>query len=256
MLDQYDSTLLLPDDHGVDLVLLYGLSAFWKPDLRLRRPYRMVPPYIGGVTPAEALPMPARLRDHLLITFVAYDEHCLRVGAELLRTLRDPQVGVVSISRDPAAARRLLDGSGLVPDRVLTLPLQLDPHVFGFLQVSSAALLSNGFIQIMDSLALGCPVITLSRGAGVGMGSLNLVSRFAPYVSLDESLAKQYRRLTEWLRRSPFPPRLAEDLRRERQGAQLSADLVEELVDLGPVRRPGWLPLQRIRASMGRRAGR
>jgi hypothetical protein len=237
-LDQYYSRALIPDREGVDLVLLYGLRAFWQRDAALPRRCRLVPPFIDRVTPAAELPVPAARPGAPLVTFVAYDEHCLRGGAELLRSLGDRDAAVVSISRDPDAARRLLRDVG-GPDRVLALPLQLDPPVFGYLRASSVGIVSNGFIQIMDCLALGCPVVTLSRGGDLGMNDLNIDARFAPYVSLGDSREEQARKLAEWLRTPPIPPALARRLTAERHGAQRSADLVERLATRRH-RRPRW----------------
>jgi hypothetical protein len=52
---------------------------------------------------------------------------------------------------------------------------------------------------------------------------------------------EQCRRHIGWLRRSPFPPTLAGDFGRERNGAQLTADLVEDLVELAAAHRRGRL---------------
>jgi hypothetical protein len=243
VLDQYYSGNLLPDRRGVDAVLLYGLKTFWPEASRLRRPYVMVPPFIERVTPDARLPAPARLLRRPLVTFVAYEDHCLHEGAQTLRGLDDPAAGVVSISHNRPLARRLLHDAGLDADRTLALPLQSDEDVFGFLYASRVSLVSNGFIQIMDSVALGCPVIALARPGSVGMNGLNVNERFLPYVSLIDNREDQCRKLNHWLQHCPFPPALRHELSNERGGIMRSADLVERVASWGPrrlVRR--WRP--------------
>jgi hypothetical protein len=246
VLDQYYSPTLLPHRRGVDVVLLYGLETFWRKEIqKLRRPYVMVPPFINGVTPRSRLPAPTWLLGDRLITFIAYEDHCLREGAELLRTLEDSTAVVVSISHNPPMAARLLQEAGLDRDRTVVLPLQSDEHVFGFLHASRLALLSNGFIQIMDALALACPVIALARPGGAGMNHLNISDRFEPYVSLNDNREDQYHKMNRWLHQSPFPPALREELGNERGGAVRSADLVERIASWGPHRVvPRWRRLR------------
>lgn len=236
VLDQYYSPILLPHRRGVDVALLYGLEPFWRDQFPLRRPYVMVPPFIKGVTPRSLLPASAGRLGDRLITFIAYEDHCLREGTELLRAVEDSTAVVVSISHNPPIAAQLLQEAGLDRDRTVVLSLQSDEHVFGFLQASRLALLSNGFIQIMDALALACPVIALARPGGVGMNQLNISDRFEPYVSLNDNREDQYRKLSQWLHQSPFPPALRWELSNERGGAVRSAELIEHITSRGPHR--------------------
>src|SRR5205085_37268 len=94
---------------------------------------------------------------------------------------------------------------------------------------SKLALLSNGFLQIMDSLAMACPVVTLERGTGVGMNELNVDSRFQSWVSLQEALPTQLRRIREWLSASPFSDELKRKVSCERHGASYCANRIESL---------------------------
>jgi hypothetical protein len=244
VLDQYYRDALLPPRRGADAILLYGLATFWGEEPRLRRGYVMVPPFIAGVSSPAELPIPSRLRRRPLITFVAYEEQILRRGAALLSALDEPTAAVVSISHDPPAAGRLLREAGWDPDRIVTLPLQPDQQLFGFLQASRAALLSNGFIQIMDSLALACPVVALDRGPKAGMSTLNIDSRFEPYVSLNDDREAQCRKLNSWLQRSPFTHVQHQALLAERGGASRCADIVEALAASRPGPLAPWLRLR------------
>jgi hypothetical protein len=228
VLDQYYNDQLVPDTAGVDLLLLYGLRAFWQDRPRLGPGVELVPPFIEAVTPPAELPVPEALRDRPWLTVVAYQDEILARGIELAARPEARGANVLTLSRAPDEARRLLDRAGIAPERSLALPPQDDATLFGLLGASRVAVISNGFLQIMDTLALACPVICLPRG--VGITAYNVDDIFRRYVSIDEGPWRQRRRLADWLRRSPFPPALRAALATERGGARRSADRIESLV--------------------------
>ena len=67
---------------------------------------------------------------------------------------------------------------------------------------SRVTLISNGFLQIMEALAMGSPVIALKRSHGVGMTVFNIDKRFVPFVSFEESQKQQGERILKWLKKS------------------------------------------------------
>jgi glycosyltransferase involved in cell wall biosynthesis len=169
------------------------------------------------------------------VTFLSYEETVLRAGVDLLAALGEDEAAAVVISRTPGEATDLLRAAGLDLDKILVLPPQSDADLFGLIGAGRVALVSNGFLQIMDALALGCPVIALARGHGVGMTDLNIAEQFYPYVSFGASQAEQVARLRGWLSTSPFSPALMAALARERGGIVYSADEIEALVCCGSV---------------------
>jgi hypothetical protein len=241
VLDQYYNDWLLPETEGVDLLLLYGLRTFW-PRARLRPPAELVPPFIEAVTPAAELPVPAHLASRPWITLVAYQDEILARGVELAASPEAAEAAILTVSREPVRARRLLDEAGIGSERSAALGLPDDATLFGLLGASRVAILSNGFLQVMDSLAMACPVVCLPRGAGIT--AYNIDDRFRPYVSIDEGLPQQRERLATWLRRTPISPALQADLATERGGVSCSADRIEALasahVRLAPERRLAW----------------
>lgn len=230
VLDQYYNDWLMPNKDGVDLVLQYGLKSFWKGDARLPRPYVMVPPFIDSVTPIEELPVPSHLRGYPWLALITYEMSVLKTGIDLLATLGNVEAAIINVSTDPASADRLMDEAGINPERRWSLPLQLDSVVFGLMGASRVTLISNGFLQIMEALAMGSPVIALQRSHGVGMTVFNIDKRFVPFVSFGESQEQQRERILRWLKKSPFPASLLEDLKSERDGTRVCADLIEDLV--------------------------
>lgn len=236
VLDQFYNRWLLPDCRNVDLALLYGLRTFWPERRRLPHPYVMIPPFIEAVTPKAALPVPAELQGLPWVTVIAYEPEILRQGVALVGDLRDRPVGIIVVSHQPAEAGRLLAEVGVAPAGVATLPLQGDATVFGLMGASRVTIVSNGFLQIMEALAMACPVICVDRG-GVGITSFNIDRRFASYVSIGENAHQQRERLRRWLEASPFSARQRAALQAERNGAQRCADLIEALVARGPARR-------------------
>jgi hypothetical protein len=230
ILDQFYYPWLLPPRNGVSLVLLYALASFWGEELRqLSPPYEITPPFIEAVTPKGDLPVPAAFRDSPWITLVAYDDYVLHKGLELLARLKAKRSIMIAISSDPENCRTQADEAGLQMDRLLTLALQDDANAFGFFAASKISIVSNGFLQIMEVLAMGCPVIALERGSGIGMSELNIAEQFIPYASFNETSDQQAARLEKWLDADPFPSALAARLKLERHGCTHCANRIEEV---------------------------
>ena len=105
------------------------------------------------------------------------------------------------------------------------MPLLKDADLFGWIATSRAAVVSNGFMQMMEVLALGCPAICVDRG--IGMWSWSLAKELSPYLSLGEKPEQQQERLAGWLRKSPLSDEQQAALKLERHGARVCADLFE-----------------------------
>jgi hypothetical protein len=236
VLDQFYNSWLLPPTEGVDLVLLYGLSAFWGRELFLPPPYEITPPFIEAVTPRADLPVPTDLHARPWITLVAYDDYVCRKGIELMADLGDDSPALIAISRDPKLSTELARFAGLPRSRFVSLPLQHDEVVFGFFGASAVVLVSNGFLQIMEALAMGAPVIALERGTGVGMNSLNIDNRFVPYVSFGEEQSVQVQRIHGWLKANPLSEEMRLRLRCERHGLVCCANRIEQVYRHGQAR--------------------
>jgi hypothetical protein len=256
VLDQFYNNWLVPDKSMVDLIFLYGLKSFWQEDAHLRHPYVLTPPFIEAVTRKSQLPVPAHLHDRKWLTLVAYSSAVLRKGIRLLGSLGDVDAAFITVSHRPEEAAELLDKIGVPSSRYAALPLQSDANVYGLTQASSATIISNGFLQIMDSLAMGTPVIALKRGHGVGMGSLNIDDRFLPFVSFYQTREQQRERLLQWLKADPFPPSLLEALQSERGGTRMCADMIEELMTKRRMKRRVALRVERLFSNFGRAVSR
>jgi hypothetical protein len=229
VIDQFYNHDLMPHKEGVDLVLLYALASFWRDDLRIGPPFEIVPPFIEAVTPKSELPVPERLHVRQWITFVAYDEYVCRVGFELLAQLVEEEPIIIAISRNVELCREFALSRNIDLSRIVALPLQNDANVFGFFAQSAVTLVSSGFLQIMEALAMGSPVIALERGGGVGMTGFNIDQRFVPYVSFEQNSQQQLERIRGWLRQSPFTPELRASLACERHGTAFCANRIEAI---------------------------
>jgi len=227
VLDQFYNNSLIPDTRDIDLVLLYGLRTFWERDFRLGLPFVLVPPFVETVTPTADLPIPAHLRSAPWVTVIAYQQEILERGVALAAQARRSEVVIITVSHAPDEARGVLDKAGISSNRSVTLPLQSDATVFGLMGASRVAIISNGFLQIMEALAMACPVICLPRG--VGITSFNIDERFGRYVSIDESEHRQRDRLIHWLAETPFSSAMRAALATERGGLRRCADLIEEV---------------------------
>jgi len=224
--DDFGSGRLQPD-----LVLLYGLRCFW--NRHETRSWVLVPPFISEVAPKRRLAVPAALHTAPWIAVLGFEPMVLRRGIELAASLPSREFALVTVSEDPTAARTEACAAGIPPDRTVALPLQPDAELFGLISASAVSILANGFMQIMESLALGCPALCIHRG--IGMDKPLLDSRFEPYVSLQEPEERQRERLMSWLAASPFPPDLARGLAGERDGAAVCADRIQHLWESPPV---------------------
>lgn len=251
--DQYYRPSLVPPRASADLILLYCLQTFWEGIQPIGSPYRLIPPFIEDVTPPEALPLAADFPLTNRITCIAYEESILRLGIQLVAGLRREDVSFIVISPQPDRAAELLRDVNLNGCATANLPMQPDAVVFGCIESSRVSILSNGFIQVMDALALGCPVITLKRDNNVGLNELNYDTRFHPFMSFDESETAQRARIERWLKCSPFSPDLVVKLKRERNGTATCADLIETLVSL-PREKPHQTWLQRLVHTLSLRA--
>ncbi len=222
LLDQfYKRWLHRPAPH-VDLTLLYGLRPLWSPaELGFDRRTRLVPPFIGEVAQAQALPL--RLDERPLVTVLGFDPGVLAGGIETCAGL--PGVRVATLSPDVARAAAALRAAGL-PDAD-ALPLQPDAQLFGLLAHSRAVLLANGYMQILEALALGCPALCIERGVGLPAWALD--ARLKPYVSIGEEASTRRARLRAFLAASPFAPDVLRALRAERGGAELAARQIARL---------------------------
>jgi hypothetical protein len=225
LLDQYYSDWLLHRRPDIDLLLLYALRPFWSTgELNFERHYRLLPPFIERVTAAGDLPVPATVRGRPWVTVLGFDAAVLHVGVALAASA-PADVAIVAISPRPDMAARLMAEHGVGADRAVALDLQSDADLFGAIAASRVTILANGYMQIMEALALGCPAICIDRG--VGLPDWSLDERFKPYVSIGEAEDVQRRRLAEWLCASPFDPDFAGALSHERHGARHAAQLID-----------------------------
>jgi hypothetical protein len=157
VLDQFYNNWMKPDEKGVDLLLLYGLESFWGEDVKINPPYMLVTPFIEGVTPKNDLPVPSHLHEQKWMTLIAYSDDVLWRGIELLSTLGDVSAVFIIVSPVPSRAVQILEEADIPAHKYVVLPSQSDANVYGLTQASCAVLVSNGFLQIMDSLALERP---------------------------------------------------------------------------------------------------
>jgi hypothetical protein len=220
---------------GVDLLLLYGLASMWEGRIDGSEDYEVVPPFVDDLTPADRLPLPGGLRGGPWVTVLGLDEQVLRGGIALLAGVEGERPTAVTVSSDPGMAGRLLDEAGIPRDRRAALPLLPDRDLFGLLAASRVAIVANGFMQMMEALAVGCPAICIDRG--IGMDPWALDETWRPYVSLGESPERQQARLAAWLRERPFTASQLAALARERGGGAAAADRLER-VALRPRLRP------------------
>lgn len=227
LLDQHYNLDLRSPHWGVDLLLLYGLRSLWEGEVDLPGRHAVIPPFIDEVTPASALGAPPGFEGLPRVTVLGYDERVLRGGVALLGRLERHRPAVIAVNREPRLAERLMDEAGIGPERRLALPLLRDPDLFGWMATSRVTILANGFMQMMEALALGCPALAIDRGLGMWGGSLD--DNFVPYLSNCETPGQQLARLDGWLEGCPFTAAQLEALRRERSGASACADHLERV---------------------------
>jgi len=223
----------------VDMILLYGLKCFWELHANKRKRWTIISPFIGEVTPAASLPAPPSAPRVLILggeTIVLNEGIELMAG--LLAGLEGEFPQVVTVSREPTMAAQQMAEAGIPATHAVALPLQSDATLFGLMQSSAAAIMANGFMQMTESLALGCPAVLIDRGLGMWPGQVNEV--FEPYVSFAREKEEHRQALRGWLRQSPFDARLQERLQQERNGAIECAAHIERLLANPPVWRMKW----------------
>jgi hypothetical protein len=224
LLEQYYD-LGTPGRFDVDMMLLYGLKCFWERRANSRRRWVIVSPFIGDVTPTAELPVPAPPDGAPRVLILGGESIVLDEGIKLAAELADMSPQVVALNGDPSSVARKMAEAGIPDTHVVTLPLQSDAQLFGLLQSSDAAIMANGFMQMTEALALGCPAVLINRGIGMWEGQVDEV--FQPYVCFSSEREEQLRKLRGWLEQSPFDSSLLERLRRERYGTVECAGLVE-----------------------------
>jgi glycosyltransferase involved in cell wall biosynthesis len=229
LLDQYYQDWLTTKRRDIDRILLYGLTPFvYDGEFQLGDRHRLIPPFIGEVTAKGALPAPPELADEPWVTVLGFEPLVLARGIELVAGLPEPRPVRVALSHDPGEALRLAAEAGLDPRRVVAPGLAGDADLFGFMAAARVVVLANGYMQILESLALGRPAICVMRG--VGLEGWTVEDRFKAYVSIDEGFETQRERLVSWLAAPPIPADLAGRLAGERHGARRVADEAEALL--------------------------
>jgi hypothetical protein len=239
LMEQYYD-LGTPGKFDCDVMLLYGLKCFWKKHRDNERRWIMVSPFIEtGCQPAD-LVAPPPPRGAMRVTILGFDRMVLEEGIRLAASLH-PRPQVVTLSSDPAAAARLATEAGIPASHAVALPLQRDAALYALLESSAAAIVANGFMQIMESIAMGCPAICIDRG--IGMWSVQLDASFDSVACFASSPGAR-EKLEGWLGKSPFDAELLAKLRAERNGATECASHLEALHA-----HPEWL---RIRARQAK----
>jgi hypothetical protein len=247
LLDQYYGGAPVDERHDLDLVLLYALGPFWPPDdRRLGRRCLLIPPFIGAVTAVADLPVPAAIGERPWIGILGFDPGVLRAGIALASEV-GPEPAVITVSSRPADAAALMADAGIEPGRAVALGLLSDPDLFGLVRACRTCVLANGFMQIMEALALGCPAVCIDRG--VGLPAWQLDDRFKAYASIGEPPDIQRQRLAGWLCASPFSAELSTALAAERDGARVAADGLEAVADRSRRSLTGWLRARRRRVQ-------
>jgi glycosyltransferase involved in cell wall biosynthesis len=227
LLEQYYGGWLLKPETRADRVLLYGLRSLWQRAPVLAPPYMMIPPFIGELAPASALPVPKALHEKRWFTVLGFEKLVLQRGIDLARRLDDPGVAAITLSHDPDSALQSARQAGIDLRRFAALPLQPDEVLFSLISRSHCVVLANGFMQVMEALCLGCPAIAVDRG--LGMADWMLDDCFRAYVSSGEEADAQHSRAQGWLGQSPFSPALLSTLAKERNGAAVCAEQIEQV---------------------------
>jgi len=252
VLDQYYDDGVGTRRFGVDRMVLYGLRALWR-DRVAERGWDLVPPFIERVLPPDELPVPPAPPGVPTVTVLGFEPAVLDEGIELVAGLEGPRPRLVAISHDPEAAARRMAAAGLPQGLAVSLPLQPDEALFGLVAAGRAAVLANGFMQMLEAIALGCPAVCVDRG--VGMWPWTLHRRYRSYIALGGDVAERRERLAGWLAASPFPPELLAELADERGGAAATADRLETVARRPALRPRAERAVARLRGAAGRALG-
>jgi hypothetical protein len=224
MLEQYYSPESGQLPAGVDTLIMYGLRSLW-PGAALRHPaFAVVPPFIEHVAAPRDLPIPAGWHGRPMLTILGFDAAVLRMGLDVFSRLHSTGAVAVTSSHSPDGARQLAAAAGIAADRCHTLPLQPDPILFGLLAASRAAVVANGFMQMAEALALGCPVVCIHRG--IGLDGYQLDRAYEEVTAFPESADAGAARVREWLAAAASTT-LRGALARERGGTAKTVDLIE-----------------------------
>jgi hypothetical protein len=210
---------------GVDYFLMYGLRALWPEHKARNRTFRIVPPFIDRVTPKPELPVPAKFAEMPWVLVAGWEKRVLQAGIDILAKLRGTEVLGITLSHDPGLAETMMEEAGVPAERRLALPLQHDADFFGLIAASRAVVLANGFMQMAEAVALGCPAVCVHRG--IGMDGHTVHEAFRPFVSFDNDTDERVRRVDGWIRATPFSDAQLAALQRERGGARITADYLE-----------------------------
>lgn len=118
----------------------------------------LAPPLLPG---APATPEAA-----VDVTIFGYDPQVARLGLTLLARLpAGVRCRVIAPSLEiPAAIRRVLEGRGSLPRVVRTPP---DSTFRAYLEATRVVFCKSGFQQIVETLAVGTPVVACEAGGGV-----------------------------------------------------------------------------------------
>lgn len=249
LLDQYYQDWLLRRRPDLDRILLYGLPPLLEDDdFDFGPRYRLVPPFIGEVAPPERLPIPPELLGQPAVALLAFEPTVLEGAAAALAGLPAPGPVVLATSHDPPATRARLAAAGLSPERIVSLGLLADADLFGLMAASRAVILANGYMQILEALALGRPALAILRG--VGLEAWTVPDHFRErWVSIGEEVEVQRRRLAAWLAAPALERPLVRRLGRERHGARRVADEIEALLARRHRLPERWRRLRRVARS-------
>jgi hypothetical protein len=225
LLEQFYCPECISSRYGVDAYLLYGVRSPWPEQPEQGKGYQIVPPFIEEVTPIDRLPAVLRTASAPMIAVLGFDAIVLRGGIALIAALQVP-VFAITISHSPAAADQMMQEAGIPAERRMALALQEDPDLFGLIAASRVTILANGFMQIVEALALGCPAVCIQRG--LGMDGWALDQRLRPFISFEEPPEVCLERVRSWIECSPFSDGLRDALQAERHGLTRCANAIEE----------------------------
>jgi len=240
VLDQLYGGEIKAESWGIDRLILYGLATLIEDAGEGRNDVDVMPPFIHDVTPVEDLPVPRELRSHPWVTILGFDRMVLEGGLRVLSALRRNAPVAIALSHDPERAELEMKKAGISPDRRVSLPLFEDADMFGLIAASHGSIVANGFMQVMESLALGTPSVSIDRGRGMPGWAYD--ERFHPFIATEGGIEELAKKLDDWLEQSPFSEQQLERLALERGGVDACVERLEAIA-----RSPRFLPrVQRL----------